>query len=126
MREIKFRCWDKTDKKWLDPDEFAISSDGRAQTFGVYHPVELSQFTGLQDKNGKDIYGGDILEFESNSGTERCYVDYMGEFASFVIDYWKSGDKASKGDFLHKLVGINETSVEVIGNIHENPELLNA
>jgi len=66
MREIKFRAWDKRDKIWCDWEHnIMLGLDGEVFRNGIEDKapeVELMQFTGLQDKNGKDIYEGDIIE----------------------------------------------------------------
>ncbi len=111
MREIKFRAWDKKEKRYWTQEEmnaiggyyytFALSDDD-----GLF---VLEQFTGLQDKNGKEIYEGDIVEGVSiSTGPFRGVVEF------------ESGTFGVAGHVL----GIPLTK-EVIGNIHENSNLLN-
>lgn len=76
-------------------------------------PETVGQFTGLTDKNGKQIFEGDICKHRS---------DYSGEYIISVVAY-------EDGEFL-AMVGNNSAfclsdKLEVIGNIHDNPELLN-
>ena len=82
--------------------------------------VEIEQFTGLHDKNGKEIYEGDILKtsifFESSTLPHMGEVVYSDEYCSFAT-------KNEGGTTLFCSHAINNR--EVTGNIHENPELLN-
>jgi len=112
MREIKFRAWDPIHKRMFDCD---IISDDRGyehwQYFEDGNPYSniLMQFTGLKDKNGKEIYEGDAVKFWSN------------ELIGFI--YWSESTarfEISQGHF--NIVDISKS--EIIGNIYENPELL--
>ena len=108
MREIKFRAWDKENEAMVYPK--GILFDARVVYFscGTLEPhegYELMQYTGLNDKNGTEIYEGDIL--------------LSGDLVDVVT--------FSEGCFHLKNAGylISELRVyEVIGNIYENPELL--
>lgn len=124
-REIKFRAW--TGKKMLSSDEFDyVSSNGFAAAF-EHVPYEepmavnsesLMQYTGLKDKDGQEIYEGDILNdrmiaIEHKYIKSKCVVIFNnGAFLANPIN------KEAKGTQY-----INGTDV-VIGNIHKNPELL--
>ncbi len=116
MREIKFRAWDKRNNKWIHPDLFYISNNAFYPDFrdledGISlfdYEYELMQFTGLYDKNGKEIYEGDIILFNNFGDTLDKVVYSPGCFHT------------SGGGYL--LDEIRE--IEVIGNIYENPELL--
>lgn len=130
-REIKFRAWDGSKmhhegvvmylgEAWIEKLSFESDKILLEST----NPCVHMQFTGLLDKNGKEIYEGDILEFETPGGTRRPYVEYQSDLAAFVLDYWKKGKQESRGDFLHEVVEGIENEVEIIGNVHENPELL--
>ncbi len=113
MREIKFRAWDKIEKiMYLDvQDEYDFICGSKiAESFGELLEDEdfiVMQFTGLKDKNGKEIFEGDIL-FD---GTVKSFVIWKEEESMFGINNGK-----------YELGYYNNW--EVIGNIYENPELL--
>lgn len=133
MREIKFRAWDKNEK--IMSDTFKISDTEVYYQEGVFllmHDdldnieIEIMQFTGLKDKNGKEIYEGDIVErvydfTKSNKPLKTIdqiiYEDNWGSFA--FMNKTKIGQGYSRIYSGHKVFPF-----EVIGNIYENPELL--
>lgn len=110
-RTIKFRAWDKNDNKMYLVDKLtALEWIGWIQKVEGKGAYELMQFTELLDKNGKEIYEGDLIRW---GGVIKPYV---------VIFY--------DGGFQIELTGYSSTAlmqrmeVEVIGNIYENSELL--
>lgn len=130
-REIKFRAWDKKLEDYVDV--FVIDFENRSaicehSEFGISNPVDLDnlileQFTGLKDRNGKDIYEGDILAWHSNIYRKQDWiglVKYRG--AGFVVQ--ESSRSFSTPDWLETACNKDANIIEVIGNIHENPELL--
>lgn len=115
-REIKFRAWDKRVKAFASPSHIYIEATGSLRGWGdkllEKDRFILQQYTGLKDKNGKEIYEGDIVK-----GEYRTYqIEYTG--AAFRL---KTTD-----DSLPDLLPVLENTdrIEVIGNIYENPELL--
>lgn len=85
------------------------------------HPDTVGEFTGLTDRNGKDIYEGDIVNID---GKYTRYVVYSGEHTAFCamryIDKQQSEFTGTLGDGY----GNYKRQYEVVGNIYDNPELL--
>ena len=114
MRTIKFRAWDG--QEMIYPDDYKKASGKHLTVSEILSRFEIvMQFTGLQDKNDKDVYEGDLLRsFEYGNSV-------------FIVEF-RNGAFVKTGDFKR---GITSDSLinglarfEVIGNIHENPELL--
>lgn len=131
MREIKFRAWDVTDEKMFKPDGFSfemgISAITVKEVGKLINPNEMSntykimQYTDLKDKNGVEIFEGDIL---GSFGKKRR-----------VEVFWRGGAKGwtvrpvrgeLRGQAFSPVPPISQYAAhsKVIGNIYENPELL--
>jgi len=120
MREIKYRAWDKNSQHMLHWDDIygVVRMDSGV---GIHEAVGdqsyllnciLMQYTGLKDKNGKEIYEGDV--FETHEGLFQ--VIWLNDFASFGMEYLKRK---------HLITLLPESEdMKVIGNIYENHELL--
>lgn len=145
MREIKFRVWVINDfdgdglEEYMDDDPATLSSPLKAHKDG---DIVLMQSTGLNDKNGVEIYEGDIIEGTAYSVTHKAVVRFgeykqdgsEGEYNSVTcIGFYadainpneldKSGHrKIEKYDETTSLLYFDE--LKVIGNIYENPELI--
>lgn len=123
MREIKFRAYNKGNKKnkWMEVVSLWFRNDGSvghvyghvltgdSQTW--FNDFELMQYTGLKDKNGKEIYEGDIIKYHFRTVSDN------EEFISKVLFdecMWLTDE--------HSLNRMND--IEVVGNVFENSELL--
>ena len=114
MKQIKFRAWNLSEKKWTT---FGTCIDSKAfEVGGVFKPfrdVVIQQFTSLEDKNGKEIYEGDVLRWkESAAGI----VEFVAPSFRVRIHGYRNLDPFP--------VDLDFVGLEVIGNIYENPNLL--
>jgi uncharacterized phage protein (TIGR01671 family) len=133
-REIKFRIWDKQQKKFHIDADWGISLQGSFIIGFASHDswnhdkgykinltsqdnMVVQQYTGVQDKNKKDVYDGDILRNQLNGN--YCYVRWACdmEYAGWSL---ARPDEPIGNLFLNK----HYKNLEVVGNIFENPELL--
>lgn len=83
----------------------------------IVHPATLGQSTGLFDKNGKEIYEGDVVKYTHRFG-DKGYIYYSKDYASFNIDL--TGSMNGVFDNLHEHIG----DLEIIGTIHDKPILI--
>ena len=106
MREIKFRAWDKNHQMYEGTENCAFMIDLARKN----SEIVLMQYTGLKDKNGKEIYEGDICSGHSDGDGKIVWND-------FEWVYQFEGED---------IVGIWEvrSDLKIVGNIYENPELL--
>lgn len=131
MRTIKFRFWNETEKTYHDYRDYFISQNGDAVVQNGYtmatltEPPIVEQFTGLTDTNGKEIYEGDIVRVSPKFEPDIEDI-YTGE-VFFAIGYGAYMIDFHDYDLNHVLLvpTVVDKRVEVIGNIHENEELLN-
>ena len=119
MRELKFRVWWKNHSKPTIYTEYDFFDD----TWTPEEYTTIEQYTGLKDENGKEIYEGDIIQEEiafnskMTDGTFKYKVYWDEEELCWCLEH------IGNESIHHELWQCNQ-STEVIGNIHENPELL--
>jgi uncharacterized phage protein (TIGR01671 family) len=115
MRTIRFRAWDKTLKEMCEIQEWVFGENGVTSAVLIGNDweqeksaseFELMQYTGLLDRNGKEIYEGDIVK------------DNFG--------HWEGMKVEMEPDFFHDYIeyDLNNAELEIIGNIWENGDLL--
>lgn len=127
MREFKFRVWDKKFNMMLgfksvyinfDEGKIEVTTDTLRYEEVYTDEIEdfvLMQYTNLKDKNGKEIYEGDILKVKLDDGEANLYVKYTnGEYRVVNEGKWE--------DSLYTYMYFGD--VEVVGNIYENKDLL--
>jgi uncharacterized phage protein (TIGR01671 family) len=133
-REIKFRAWDKRKKEWVSVGFHIL---GETTLFGLIetyclenrekgesslermNDIEITEFTGLLDRNGKEIYEGDILiPFSKGVGPMIVYYESGAFCCKHKYNRWGLLSRLFDPD-IQKLY-----AVHIIGNVFENPELL--
>lgn len=125
MREIKFRAWDKFSNEMVDVKTIDFGNDGAecaVDKSGINGEMEsewiLEQYTGLHDKNGKEIYEGDVVKVVGLFGFEFTGEVVYDRFGFNLKDFWCSGFDDPDLAFSEK------HDWQVIGNIHDNQEIL--
>lgn len=115
MREIRFRAWLVNAQRMINVEEINFYN----KTINFIEDLDnvvLMQYTGLKDKNGVEIYEGDVVQGYSVYPT-------AGRFESFLMDEVYYTNRGTWDCYSYILGGFNE-QVEVIGNIYENKELI--
>lgn len=137
MREIKFRAWVPKDKIMYTFDNYGMSwlsleRKSKGDTEGMmkfyshpnvgWHEGFIMQFTGLKDKNGKEIYDGDVIRTTRIDEDGEVVETWQVFWSSDMGGWWLLNCENGESDTLY---ACNDTyKAEVIGNIYENPSLL--
>jgi len=118
MREIKFRAWSEKENKYIY-FELCLIELLTSDEMDFISKAESEQYTGLKDKNGKEIYEGDICTLFTDRPTVVIFkngsfgYNCTGDFISFAQNHHFIFDKDGKSE-----------KIKIIGNINKNPELL--
>ena len=129
MREIKFRAWSKLLNKMLSHEDLnkALKNLTKIEYIaGIFLPLnsdnEIMQYTGLNDKNGNEIYEGDILKGTTKGNSDEILAITYVKWDRGQFDLFTEMTSDSWEDALFNYMQFFD--VEVMGNIYENPELL--
>ncbi|QGH55580.1 hypothetical protein FZE25_03235 [Bacillus velezensis] len=145
MREVKFRgmgingewyCGNlsiikqRIKSMGIDPGSYISNKAGVPFAYSVRQET-VGQFTGLKDKNGREIYEGDIVRNHRDNSNELLEVLWQEEVAEHASDgiYWTKEVPGFRFKRIKRgltTVFVAHVDLEVIGNIHQNPELLEA
>ena len=128
---LRYRAWDKHSQKMFANDELIIWNNNvyanDSKKLSCNHlkgwsidEEYLMQSTGILDKNGKEIFEGDILGIETDEGILNVNIFWDEEHALFMFESKKHNEK----ELLAELVEDNTYPFAILGNIYENPELL--
>lgn len=130
MREIKFRAWDNLEKRmrkvvslhWQGDKLVSAKLEGENEPIPIEGRLVIEQYTGLIDKDGTEICGGDVVQYYPHHNGIPYRVYWADESAKALI-----GRKGVVGQELSSVMHNLDTgriALEVIGNIHENAELM--
>ena len=136
MREIRFRAWDKYRQEFVNPQAYLrlYNHQGNADT-AILTPegsnIVIVQSTGLTDRNGKEIYEGDILRatdgdddnFSNLSGVVRWGEDILG-WDVYRLAYGNNRELTDAYGCRDLWSIADDYEIKVVGNIYKNPELI--
>ena len=127
MREILFRGkiigitdWSHGYYAKSGENHFILFDTDSEDNYSIVSPETVGQYTGLTDKNGTKIFEGDIVQWTDELNTYKSLVEYCGDKYNYpAFDLLKNEYECNGLQFIHE-----DCCVEVIGNIYDNPELL--
>ena len=127
MREIKFRAWDKENGCWASIDSVALCDDGSVAYLlsadgeppYLEEDVEIMQYTGLKDVNGRGIYENDIVKSNYKYAQPKISQIIMEDGNSYI-----AGEDLATGNEM--LVSDHIGEIEVIGNVHTDGDLIDS
>ena len=138
MKMLKFRAWDVDYKEMVTLDNFIekngseeFHNENLSAFFQHFYRCEIMQSVGLKDKNQRDIYEGDIVlysEFDEEDFDNRTefidnsIIDTVGY--SEKVGYCLKNISSSEYKYEHNIFKMTNGTIEIIGNIYENKELL--
>ena len=123
--KIQFRFWDISEEKFVEGIDYAIDQWGNVvprMEGGLYADIVFQRYTGLDDKNGKPIFEGDLVKLLDKNLLYE--VRYIPEYAAFTVYLECSNKKLDITDYMADLWNVDDR--EVVGNIFENKEMLQA
>ena len=114
----RYRVWDKEEKKMVynaeaTYDNYPVNISSFGAILDCPSLYGVMQYTGLKDKNGKEIYEGDIVILNDAEEENRCVVKH--KYGSYIL---------VDGDLRENLSNVEDKFLEVVGNIYENKNLL--
>ena len=126
----RFRAWNKATKEMYGADDIIAINFGKSEisvktlffertNYYKFDDIVLMQSTGLRDKNGKEIFEGDILSIETDEENVRVEVSWDSKHALFVFESKKYNEKEALGELFED----SPYPFKIIGNIYTNPEL---
>lgn len=125
----KFRLWNRitsqlhiVDGLYFNAREAEYVDDDNVLRFVGFKNIDLMQSTGLKDKNGKEIFEGDILAFKTDDEVINVKIFWDEKHDLFMF----RSEKYNEEEPLAELVEANTYPFEIIGNVYENKELLDA
>jgi uncharacterized phage protein (TIGR01671 family) len=133
MRELKFRVWKKDQQRWVNHsykfDNCLNAYNNSGTPISEREEIELisQQYTGMKDRNGKEVYEGDIVKWGMSHDQEIAFPRLrVVEFNEKQLIYKvvEVGDLPALVDYLYEAIQPSTRWCEVVGNIMENPELL--
>lgn len=138
MRKHKYKAWDKKNKVWAFDWPFHIIGETtmfdllNQYSIEAYNDLVIVEYTGLNDKNGKEIYEGDIVSIcEMTSGGDGPIDKILQKFPVALVEWNKtmlayvySLPRKDRPPLSHQMLSLGG-HIKIIGNMFENPELLN-